>query len=153
MNLTTSKKDIIYKQIKAARKRMRISQEVLSELAGVSRTSIINWETAKHIPSIYDLERLADVLNTSLSFLIGESNQIDMPAKDEDKTGFVQEKKHGEPINLDTIYAALKSVRDGVKYTKTEDLAIVAQILKWALGEVETTEKELSHISNKDGES
>ena len=154
MSLTTSKKNIISKQIKAARKRMRISQEVLSELAGVSRSSIINWETAKHIPSVYDLEILADALNTSLSFLLGESDQIDLPVKDEDQTGFVQEKnKRGEPINLDTVYAALKSVRDGVKHTKMEDLAIVAQILKWALGEIETTEKELSNISNEDGES
>ena len=154
MNLTMSKKHIIYKQIKAARERMGISQVVLSELAGVSRASIVNWETAKRIPSIYDLERLADVLNTSLSFLIGESNQIDLSFNDSDTTEFVKEKnKRGEPINLDTVYAALKSVREGVKYTEMKDRAKVVQILKWALEEAEAIEKELSEISKEDGES
>ena len=154
MNISTSKRNIIYKQIKTARERMGISQVVLAEMAGVSRASIVNWETAKRIPSIYDLERLADVLKTSLSFLLGEANHVDLPINDEDTTGFVQGKiKRGEPIDLDTIYSALKSVRDGVKHTKIEDRFKVAQILKWALEELESVEKELSDISDKEGES
>ena len=130
---------------------MGISQVTLSELAGVSKASIVNWETAKRIPSIEDLERLADVLNTSLNFLLGESAQIDSPSNNEDVTAFVKVKiKRGEPINLDIIYAALKSVRDGAKCTKPDDRVKTMHILKWALEEVEAVEKELSDVPEKD---
>ena len=40
--------------------------------------------------------------------------------------------------------ASLKSVRDGAIYTKLEDRDKAAQILKWALEELESSKKELS---------
>ncbi|MDR3076166.1 MAG: helix-turn-helix transcriptional regulator [Synergistaceae bacterium] len=151
MNVTGTEQSAIYKHIKEAREKLGISQVDLAEMAGVSRASIVNWETAKRIPSVEILKKLAEVLKTSLSFLVGESSDIAPPDSDK-KT---QEYGRGSvnpavPMDLDVIYAALKSVRDGALCTKPNDRAKAAQILKWALEELESAETESHDMENQD---
>ena len=117
-------------------------------LSSVAVTIPIN----KRVPSIEDLERIANVLNTSLSYLLAETSQIDSPSGGEDNTEPALIKKRGERINLDTIYAALKSVMDGAIYTRAEDRAKAEQLLRWALEELESAGQESPDISDNAGD-
>jgi transcriptional regulator with XRE-family HTH domain len=54
------------------RKAKKLTQTDLAELCGVSRNSIVNWETEKSEPKISDIQKLAKILDASLNDLIGQ---------------------------------------------------------------------------------
>jgi len=56
--------------IKNQRKKLNISQEKLAELSGVDRTYISLLERSKRNPSILNLQKVCQGLNTSLSNLL-----------------------------------------------------------------------------------
>lgn len=56
--------------IKNLRKKLNISQEELAELSGVDRTYISLLERSKRNPSILNLKKVCQGLNTSLSSLL-----------------------------------------------------------------------------------
>jgi len=56
--------------IKNQRKKLNISQEKLAELSGVDRTYISLLERSKRNPSILNLQKVCQGLNTSLSDLL-----------------------------------------------------------------------------------
>ncbi|MDR6195207.1 LexA family transcriptional regulator [Siphonobacter sp. SORGH_AS_0500] len=58
------------KRLKEARSKLGFSQEELAKLVGKSNKQIVsNWENNKHSPSIPELKKIAEVLNTTISFL------------------------------------------------------------------------------------
>jgi SOS-response transcriptional repressor LexA len=57
-------------RIKQKRKEMALSQEALSNLVGVSRVSITDWENSKLEPSGRNFAKLASVLKVSNSWLL-----------------------------------------------------------------------------------
>jgi transcriptional regulator with XRE-family HTH domain len=145
MNEHEKTKKIIFKRIKIARERLGISQVALAEMAGVSRASVVNWENAKRVPSIGDLETLAGIFKTSISFLIGETDDISTKVSGSADCGERGQTANvtGEPVNLDIMYAALKSARECARYTKRDDLVMASQILQWAISELENEKDEL----------
>ena len=58
------------------RKAKKFTQTDLAELCGVSRNSIVNWETDKREPKISDIQKLAEVLDVSPNDLIGAESHI-----------------------------------------------------------------------------
>jgi transcriptional regulator with XRE-family HTH domain len=62
--------NILALNIKNKRKKLNISQEKLAELSGVDRTYISFLERSKRNPSILNLQKVCQGLNTSLSNLL-----------------------------------------------------------------------------------
>lgn len=61
------------KRIETLRKSKKISQEDLAEKVGVSRTTIYKWESGTSVPNFAKLQALARALETTVSFLAGET--------------------------------------------------------------------------------
>lgn len=59
--------------IKEKRKSVGLSQEKLAELMGISFTTIRRWERGESVPDIESLQKLARVLKTTTSYLLGET--------------------------------------------------------------------------------
>jgi transcriptional regulator with XRE-family HTH domain len=64
------------KRIKSARLKRGLSQDIVANHLGLTKTSIINLEKARHRPSIYQLLQLAELLQISYADLILENNAI-----------------------------------------------------------------------------
>jgi transcriptional regulator with XRE-family HTH domain len=62
------------KRIKSKRAEKGYGQEELAQIMGkTSKQVISNWENNKNEPTLSDLKKLASVLGTTVSFLVGES--------------------------------------------------------------------------------
>lgn len=61
------------KRIETLRKSKKISQEDLAEKVGVSRMTIYKWESGTAKPNFAKLQALACALETTVSFLAGET--------------------------------------------------------------------------------
>lgn len=56
------------------RKLKGLTQDTAAKVFNVSRSAIGMWEQGKRIPSIDDLESIADYFNVDISFLLGREN-------------------------------------------------------------------------------
>ena len=64
-------------KIKACRLQAHLSQEKVAELVGVSRQAVTKWESGQSSPNTENLFKLAEVLGTTVDFLIAsESNTV-----------------------------------------------------------------------------
>ena len=61
------------KKIRYLRKKQGLSQEQLAKMSGLSRYTIINFESGKRDPRIKDLRKIAKALNVSIEELISEN--------------------------------------------------------------------------------
>ena len=62
-------------RIKSCRQNAGLSQEKMAELVGVSRQAVTKWETGQTSPSTENLFRLAEILGTSVDFLLAEEEK------------------------------------------------------------------------------
>jgi len=60
----------ICKQLLDERKRQQISQQRLSEMAGISRTGLRHIESLETNPTLYSLLKLAKALNVDLTSIL-----------------------------------------------------------------------------------
>lgn len=58
------------KEIRNCRKKQGLSQEQLAKKSGLSRYSIINFESGKRDPRVRDLRKIAIALNVPITELI-----------------------------------------------------------------------------------
>ena len=58
------------------RKNHKLSQEELSEMVGVTRQTISNWELNETGPDLKQAQKLADIFNISIDELIGKKNVL-----------------------------------------------------------------------------
>ena len=70
-------KNSVAQNIKEIRKKKNIVQRELSKATGLSRNSIVNYETGKRDPRIRDLRKIANALNVPIEELISEKGQED----------------------------------------------------------------------------
>lgn len=67
--------ELIGKRIKDLRTDQDLSQQKLANRAGITtRVSISKYENGTSIPDLITLEKIARALNTTISYLIGESD-------------------------------------------------------------------------------
>lgn len=64
---------VFAERLRAARRAKRVSQAVLAGKIGVSRATLQRWEKADRAepPSAMDVNRIADVLNVNILYLLG----------------------------------------------------------------------------------
>ena len=58
-------KKLLGRRIQEIRKRRRLTQEMVSEYAGIDPKSLSNIETGKYYPSADNLERIIQILDTT----------------------------------------------------------------------------------------
>lgn len=63
---------MLYPNIEAERARNGMTKESLSEALGVNRKTYYNWVTKGNIPK-EKLEKMADLFNVSLDYLLGRT--------------------------------------------------------------------------------
>ena len=63
--------------LQGCRIRAGISQKRLSDLTGISRPTIRQWETGRHWPSAYQIPKLAAALRCSIEELYLGPNEIE----------------------------------------------------------------------------
>ena len=63
-------------KLKKIRKDKKLTQTQLAALCGISRNSIVNWETGKSTPKVGDIEKLSAILGISPQELINNSTEI-----------------------------------------------------------------------------
>ncbi len=61
-------------RIRELRKRLRLTQETLASLVGVSRSAVISWEKGSYFPEGENLSNLATILETSTDYLLGKTD-------------------------------------------------------------------------------
>lgn len=69
---------MIAERLKLARKRQKITQEKLAELANTTKSTISNYENSYSSPSADMILTLAEVLNTTTDYLLGRTDQPDI---------------------------------------------------------------------------
>lgn len=79
----------IGEKIKSLRKQNNFTQEELASALHVARSTIIAWEKGSYAPEGDNLKNVARVLNTSIAYLLGETeitSQPSTPAPDENRS-------------------------------------------------------------------
>ncbi|MCD7951451.1 MAG: helix-turn-helix domain-containing protein [Synergistaceae bacterium] len=69
--------EIFNERLKTARKRKNMSRAKLAEMLCVTPATVTRWENGDREPDFATTRRIADALETTISFLLGE---IDKPA-------------------------------------------------------------------------
>ena len=62
------------KRLRQLRKQTGISRYVLSELCGINKNAVSDYESGKRLPSFKSLMKLADFFEVSLDWLCGREN-------------------------------------------------------------------------------
>ena len=57
--------------IRFFRKLAKLTQVELAKMSGISQNAISCWENGVHIPNVWDLWKIADILEISIDELIG----------------------------------------------------------------------------------
>ena len=73
--------ELIGLRVSSHRKRKKKTQEALADLVGINRTSIVNIENGRHLPSLPVLYSIADVLNVDVGDLLPGTNEIQISDK------------------------------------------------------------------------
>ena len=95
-----------HERFKSERDRLALTQPRVAELAGVGKTTVINWEKGLSSPTAVQLSALAEVGFDVLYVITGQRSQPVPPQ------ALLPE---GDRILLDNFHAAPPQVRDGVK--------------------------------------
>ena len=99
--------DLVGKRIETLRKSKNISQEELAEMVGVSRTTIYKWESGTAKPNFAKLQALACALETTVSFLAGETSSENIEKEKEKESAGESEvalSDESESCAADTTY-------------------------------------------------
>ena len=71
------KMKVFPQRLEELRLKKGLTQQNIADEIGVNRGSYSNWENGKREPSFEILLKLASILNTTTSYLLGEKNEFD----------------------------------------------------------------------------
>ncbi|NLZ54316.1 MAG: helix-turn-helix domain-containing protein [Thermoanaerobacteraceae bacterium] len=121
---------IIAKRIREMREKIGLNQEELAALVGVSKNTVWNWENGKREPRSTEINKLAEVLGVSVSYLMGETDVnhenikkgsfqsvIEVPILDPALMACA-----GEGNHMENIYAKV----DKTIYLPTSDIGVIS---------------------------
>jgi transcriptional regulator with XRE-family HTH domain len=72
-------REVMYKRIRALRKREHYTQYDMAEMLGISRRTYANYERGIHAMPVEALIVIADLFGTSLDYLTGRTRQEGFP--------------------------------------------------------------------------
>lgn len=78
-------------RVKQLRIEKKLTQQELAEMVGVLKGSVSKWECGITRPEFETLDKLCDIFNVSLSYLLGSSDvkeRREMTEEDKDRLGF-----------------------------------------------------------------
>ncbi len=101
-------------KIKFARTRKKMSQADLSEKSGTHQKNISKYEKDAVIPSAITLKRIADVLEVTADYLLGEENEN--PIKD---TALLKQFKEVDHLNDNEKSALMTVISAFIRDAKT----------------------------------
>ena len=58
-------------RLKQGRQKLNLTQQGIADLLGLNRVTFQGYEKDKHLPDVYTLAKLADILQTSTDYLLG----------------------------------------------------------------------------------
>ena len=61
-------------RLKQCRLKSKFIQQDIAEQLDINRTTYHGYEADKHLPDVYTLAKLADILQTSTDYLLGRYN-------------------------------------------------------------------------------
>ena len=70
--------DTFGKRLTDCRKAKNLSQKDLAKIFKTSHTTIGKYERDEMVPSIEAAKKLANILDTTVGYLLGENNQVDL---------------------------------------------------------------------------
>lgn len=106
------------KKLAALRKGLKMSQGELATKLNTSVSVISRYERDEMTPSIDTAKRLADFLNTTVGYLIGESDD-DQLLKDPKMVQRLKAIKEFEPKEKEQVYFTLDAVIREIQNRKT----------------------------------
>lgn len=65
---------IFGKKLKELRTEKKLTQQELSKILNVSKTTICQWETSKQEPSLTDVVKISNYFEVSTDYLLGLEN-------------------------------------------------------------------------------
>lgn len=65
--------------MKALRKGTGLSQDYIAEKLFTSRSTVQRWEKNQSVPTSYDLAKIAEILNTSVEYLLSDDKEESQP--------------------------------------------------------------------------
>ncbi len=73
--------DLFGERLRKRRKELRLTQEELGESVGVTRQTVIQWERGSFSPDMEKLGRIAEALECSAAWLLGEAENPEFPQR------------------------------------------------------------------------
>lgn len=70
----------VWPRIRAARKKLGLTQADFAALMGVTRTAVANWETGQSLPDMANLIRIAEVSRVGFEWLATGRGDTEAPA-------------------------------------------------------------------------
>ena len=144
--------DILAERIRAKRKEKHLTQEELAMLLGISYMTIRRWEGSKCTPNTAKLKRLAEILETSPAFLLGDTNVESKDNAEEKINTSVTDRIAQNNINKNTspmTYAYWGSIVDEVQKAiarnNFNELSIISAVVDNA-HDMLTRSKELTMV-------
>lgn len=119
-----------------------MTQQTIADLVGVNRATYTNWENGKREPELDKVIELAKELNTTVDYLLGNSdiNLLDTSKEDIQNLTKEEAKELSGSLmeNMNTIFEAGKN-----KFNMTDDEmeAMKVLVIKQFLKEAEENEK------------
>lgn len=118
-------------RLKLRRNEKKSTQQALADLVGVHRVTYTNWENGKREPELDKVVELATELNTTVDYLLGNSDINLLDTSNEDirnlTTGEAKELSVLLMHNMDTI---LKAGKEKFNMTDDEMEAMKAFVIK-----------------------
>ena len=68
-------KNKLQNRIKEERIKLGLNQEEFGKMINVSKQAVSGWENGYRTPDVETLEKLAELLNCSVDYLIGRTNE------------------------------------------------------------------------------
>lgn len=72
-------KETVSARIKEKRKGQRLTQQELADKIGVSLMTVLRWEKGERTPNALIMPQIAEVLNTSVEYLMGLQSSSEIP--------------------------------------------------------------------------
>lgn len=137
----------IAEKIKRQRKANGLNQEELAERLGLSITTIRRWEWGRRAPNAVILPKLAEVLNTSVAYLMGldEDTATAQPVTQSPPAETKPVEDVTPPPGLDYWGGVVENARKAAVHGR--DLKLIILMLKEALAILEATHHETREVT------